>query len=468
MTPVIFQDYFSSFFNLVKYNNSVVERINKINKRINVVQYELFIIYFVVKAIAYFAVLILMSLTFSLQRISFFKNDKENMAEVLFVSHATANNLKNSSDQFFGDIINQVSTSKNVQTIYLKQNKLSFHYNLFLLRKVKKHQVTLIPKFLNPKETFYFILQTIKQMILILTEGKKKIPTICFAERIEKTLHLFSRETYNNYRIYFSCLRSLKINKPKIVFTLFEGWPYEEIIKTISLKAGCKFISYQHSAILPNQISLQRRLKSIENEETIFCSGTAFLKYFKSVNQNIPTYMIGSSRKISKEDRSNCSSLLLTPEAQKFEVTLFINLVKDLLRLGYDSQVVIRFHPNYRVKNVTKIKLKILKKKYSNFQISRDKLSMDLAKAKYIVYRGTTTVYEAIMQGCEPLFYDTKELYENNALALINILHHRISNASDLLLLDENLQKSRNSDLKIFETLETKTINDFLRNSESL
>ena len=93
---------------------------------------------------------------------------------------------------------------------------------------------------------------------------------------------------------------------------------------------------------------------------------------------------------------------------------------------------------------------------------------MDLAKAKYIVYRGTTTVYEAIMQGCEPLFYDTKELYENNALALINILHHRISNASDLLLLDENLQKSRNSDLKIFETLETKTINDFLRNSESL
>ena len=95
-----------------------------------------------------------------------------------------------------------------------------------------------------------------------------------------------------------------------------------------------------------------------------------------------------------------------------------LKICYDCLKLNdkINTKYILRLHPKIDKINFLKKNKKYLENN-KKIQISKSSLIKDISKSKYVLYRASSVVVEALQQGLIPIFYhDEKNYFQSDAL----------------------------------------------------
>ena len=112
---------------------------------------------------------------------------------------------------------------------------------------------------------------------------------------------------------------------------------------------------------------------------------------------------------------------------------------------------IIRLHPMLDKTKIFKKNEKYLKNQ-NKIQISNSSLIKDISKSRYVLYRASSVVVEALQQGLMPIFYhDVKNYFQSDALWQLKsrLIIKKTSDLTEILNTINLLIKKNSSKYKI-------------------
>jgi hypothetical protein len=145
--------------------------------------------------------------------------------------------------------------------------------------------------------------------------------------------------------------------------------------------------------------------------DNIFVSGEMTKAIFdKKLFNTIPVEVLGSDKIIQKKiKRKNEveTNILILPEGFVSETNLLFNFGIDLARNIENLKIRIRLHPNMEGSKAKFMKL-INKEGLLNIKVSNISLNEDFLWSSHALYRGSTSIIEALSNGILPIYYSRK------------------------------------------------------------
>jgi hypothetical protein len=345
-------------------------------------------------------------------------------SKVLFISHATNNNLTGDTDVYFASLPNFLGED-TCSILYLNHLRTRYESNYKkLIQKKNCTNVLLLPKFLRPSEFLDYIKHTLnllKDHLSVIKvysskdSQKKKII-------IEALNWIFARETYNNYLMIKRLLEiqnTIQIDK---AFLTLEGHSYEGLLSS-QLKRGNPRISlflYQHSPITAAHSGVRNFLESLRFNLTILTTGNNYSEYLSKLSKNIEIFCIGSIKKMISRSPKNIqiTSILIAPEGTKQSVFKMLKIMTQLCKKNPDYNFVLRLHPNLKIGFVMRLLLFNLTK-LKNGEISKENLEFDLYRTQVTFYVGSTVAIQALSFGNLPIFINLENNKDLNVMSIL-------------------------------------------------
>jgi len=349
-------------------------------------------------------------------------NLEKNKTDVIFVtSLVNANTLKSrkniNNDFIFGNIIYDLRNKYNVKVFYINNTTLNSR-KIFERLKNNKN-IYILKKIISiSDEILILLLQFSELKNLILNFFIKKI-TLCNFFLVAN--NLFSYETRNNIRLKIQLEELIKIYSPKITVVSFEGHCWEKIVFNIckSIKgAVIKTVAYQHAGVIDNQFSINRKYKKNYNPDYIITSGNINLSFFFNFfsKKNNRLFEIGSNRSsISSEknilrkflyNEKRIANCLVIPEGTNDETKILFDFSYELAKNNPKMNFILRTHPQININKF--LKKFFIFNRYTlmkNIIISKNSFHKDLKKSQILLYRGSTGVVTAVLNGLIPIYY---------------------------------------------------------------
>ena len=419
-----------SSLNMIKYHPEYIKKIDQ------------------VRVLIIFKILIINFLRLAKSLFNIFKKNnkiKKKKIDVLIISHLTnTNQFKNNKDFYFGNLEKILSKKKlKIKKLLINHTKLG-HFN----NKIQSNKIVVsksIPFFFELiilKKRIFEFFKLIKILIFSNDKPLKKI--------IKRSLiSLFDEETLFALRLKFQLERYLEAFDPNYMITTYEGYAWERLCFKAAkkYKRKIKCIGYQHTPIIQNNISIFWKIKSNYNPDFIWCSDKNSFKILKKKFKNV--FLIGNFRNenysTSSKDyvkKSKKNTCLVIPEGINQECLKLLNFTLQFSKLYKSINFIWRFHPITDVKKI----LKAVNFKYNqkNILISQGKnLHSDIKKSKFVLYRGSSTVIEAVKKGLVPLYLNVDDGINIDLLKQFNNLKNYINKFKDLILFNQNFEKNR-------------------------
>ena len=237
-------------------------------------------------------------------------------------------------------------------------------------------------------------------------------------------LKIFSYKTQSSIRIGFQINEIIEKSNSKYIFITFEGHCYEKMISL--LKNNQKIFSYQNTPLSINQFSL-KFYSDNTLPDVIFCKNNIYKDYLiKNIKIRTIVLDLGDlnfNLNKCKVNNTRSKSILLIPEGTLTEVKIMIKfLLKNANNLS-SYTFNIRFHPIFPEKLIKKFELQLVDKK--NVFFSRNTKSEDLINNSYVIFRGSSLIFEAIINGLIPIYLE-KGL-NNNLLNIFDLRCNQIN-----------------------------------------
>lgn len=393
--------------------------------------------------------------------------------------------------------LSQIISVKNFQTLTTKDaliinniiNKKDFHTkkNIYtndlasILRKNNINSVSVFRNFTNlaynntsnkfvlPKLHFFkweicTALKLIREKLkynFFLNKKKLKLNKleVFYLKRSLKFINLFG--AMSTLRISTQIDYIIKKVKPKLIFIPIEGHVWEkQLIKSIKLKyKNIRIIGIQFSSITEKDNTIKISLGKIYEPDLLICN-----KYFNFfiVKKNkifhnskiLYNNLLIEKQQIHKKKfkKLNC---LITPELNFIEVQKFLSLVLKIHSQNKKIKFTIKLHPQTSKDEIKEIK----KKLNSSIIISNKSLNQELKKNNILIYRGSTSCFEAANNGLWLLYYDTKN-FDINPFKELKLKNNYFSNDLEFLKIIDNLKKKKK--FKINQVFKTKKNQNFL------
>ena len=392
------------------------------------------------------------------------KKDSRTFNDV-FISHFLNDSFVNhKSDFYFFDLPSKISKSKksSLQLYINFSNKYSNYLDDYDIDKPFASK--LLPKYLP-------LFQELKIRVLLFREAISilKVKTSSnFEKRVkyQAAIDSISSTTHSNYRLAISIQQFIKKNNIKRVFTTYEGHPWERLIFAMARKINPSVvcIGYQHAILFKKQHAIKRKLEKNFEPDYILFSGKKGLNSFKAIDY-LPSnrlILFGTNRLETKRKKVlNLSSdkkkaFLILPEGDLIESVPLTKFVLQLALKYPQFQFIFRYHPITNVNQVIR-QCPLLKQNLPNVKLSNESFTNDLARAQFVIYRGSTTIIKAVQNGLIPLYYQKKN--EITIDPLFDIQQEKINliSTQDLdLIFDKSLDEFEKSQTKIIEH-----VNDF-------
>jgi hypothetical protein len=340
-------------------------------------------------------------------------NSRIAKSDILFLSHAIGDNItKNKGDQFFTLMPEYISNlGLKATIIYTNHVKLNyFGISRLLFKKTSKVNSCVLPKLLRPLENTKLI------YIACLLSFKcfKSGVTIWHKDPVKSALlikgsaRFLNRQTYNNYLILTRVKEYYIKSAARTIVMTFEGHSYEHYV-AVGIKSSQepKVVFYQHSPIVPDHFGIKYFLQSYRGNLHILTTGLIYKNYFKGISTRPNYIVLGSDKSISISTSINYhtkNKILFAPEGTVQATHNFLKLISDLCKANSKYEFILRLHPN--LTRSLKIIVFINKlNRFSNFSISSETLSTDLAKSNYIFYRSSAVGVQALASAAIPVFY---------------------------------------------------------------
>ena len=124
-------------------------------------------------------------------------------------------------------------------------------------------------------------------------------------------------------------------------------------------------------------------------------------------------------------------TFLFLPEGDFNECFPLIDLLFELVKLLTSFHFIIRFHPMTKV-SILKKQRPQLKDPPKNLTISKKLFEDDLKRADFAIYRGSTSIINAIENGIIPIYYHKKGENIIDPLFLLNKYKKSIKDPTDI------------------------------------
>lgn len=333
-------------------------------------------------------------------------------------------NFKN--DSYYSDIYK----------VYKKNNKNFFvlavnHQKNFFLKKNKIENFQELSKLNNFFEEIYYYI------FLNYYFFKFFFNIFKFNTIFEKKFYLLlainfiSGNTFDNLRYYFQIKKHIEQKGIKSIITIFEGHGLERLIfrAAKSFNNKIKTVAYNHSFITKKHNSVFLNLGIKNQPDHIIFSNQISINLFKhKLKLRAKAKLFCVSKNNSKffnfnKSRKNKNTCLVAPEGLDSETIKLFNFSIDYLKKFKNMNFIWRFHPIYYDREVDFLKKNIPDfldfKKY--IYLSKKNINHDFKKSKYILYRGSSVVVDAIRNNLIPINLNIKNQIVNNFLNDCNL-----------------------------------------------
>ncbi len=197
----------------------------------------------------------------------------------------------------------------------------------------------------------------------------------------------------------------------KILITL-EGHPYEYLIFLLGNLYKIDVLAYQTSYITKGHYSMFLNLGNNLLATKILANGKIGYDFLKTKFNRNKVFLLGSNkyRKKIKIKKVNNFNLLVIPSYFEGEASEFIELCYRCLKKNKNPKIniILRLHPQINKLNFIKKNLKLIKSE-ARIKISDSTLIDDISSCKFVLYRSSSAVIDALQQGLIPIFFHEKK-----------------------------------------------------------
>ena len=383
-------------------------------------------------------------------------NNKNNKIDILFISHfLNKSQIQNKEDFYFGNIPSQL-TEKNYTSLIALINQSGSECDYISSKWKDNNKVPriILSKTIGFVNEFKILLRLIKESKRLKIEINKENNKFQ-----KKVLSMASNECLSNrsminLRIAFQIKILVKKFNPKYLIITHEGHSFERIIFSYAREANkeIKCIGYQHANVFRLQHAICRNLKFQYNPDAVFTSGIngkSKLKKSKKLNK-IFIEMIGSNRsfnrnyikyKKNKNITSQKQTCLVIPEGLLSECFILFDFSLNCAKLFPNIKFIWRLHPG--IDFDIHIKNKYHNKLPRNIIISKQTLEKDFSSSNWALYRGTTTIIQALISGIKPIYLKIPFEINIDPLHKLKNWHAVTSDANDFGNIINNFNLSK-------------------------
>lgn len=210
--------------------------------------------------------------------------------------------------------------------------------------------------------------------------------------------------------------RAVQIWRPKGVLTLYEGHAWERIAwaaaKEVDL--SCRTIGYQHTILLPHQLSLLRPAEAESPDakpDIVLCLGPRTEEMLRPGHPRSRLIPFGTFRRAALAPNGagpapQRKTVLVLPEAHREEMDLLFRTAVEAAELLPDHRFILRCHP-ILPSPLRQVLSSVGRDPRSlpNVEISSGRrVEEDFARSSAILYRGSSSVLYAVRFGLKPIY----------------------------------------------------------------
>jgi hypothetical protein len=238
------------------------------------------------------------------------------------------------------------------------------------------------------------------------------------AVRLRAARHALSGAAAKNLRLGIQVRDAVDRLRPQVVVLPFEGHAWERCVIHAAREAVSRPLvaAYQHAAVFRLQHAVRRALPADWMPDMILAAGRVGRDQLSATPglAGVPIEVLGSPRGTGGARESSAPGAcdagrdrrcLVLPEGIASECRLMFDFALATARAAPDIEFVWRLHPILSVAEVEEA-APVLRQLPRNVQWSSASLAEDAARCGWTLYRGTTSVVDAVRRGSRPVYLE--------------------------------------------------------------
>ncbi len=234
---------------------------------------------------------------------------------------------------------------------------------------------------------------------------------------VKKLAHRASGELIQGMAVYNLRMgkqfeRLVRKLDPAAIMITYEGHAWERIVFASAriAKPGIKCWGYQHASLFRLQHGIIRNLAPAYNPDIIFTAGKIGLDHLTAVKELKDTLVkiIGSNRYVNTGEeiskKINNITCLVIPEGIISECVILFEFSIECAKKLPGITFIWRMHPAVSFEQLMG-GASIFKDLPSNIILSKQTLEEDFACSRWVLYRGSTAVVQAVSYGLKGIYY---------------------------------------------------------------
>lgn len=209
--------------------------------------------------------------------------------------------------------------------------------------------------------------------------------------------------------------------EPKVIVVIHEGHAWERIAFSAARSAapGIRCVAYQHAVLFRLQHAIQRSLANGLNPDAILTSGAVSKSKLERAPglKGIPISVLGSNRTFKRDpataggvnqgalkERSDNRACLVLPDGYMSECRHLFEYSLACAKRLPTIRFIWRLHPIVTIDALAKQNPILMQDLPENVELSTSTLEEDTKRSRWVLYRGTTAVIQAVVAGLRPLY----------------------------------------------------------------
>lgn len=374
----------------------------------------------------------------------------KNKKAIIITNLIDINNFKKKGDHYTNDLA-KILNKEKISTLTIFRNFTNKSPRFFEKSKDK----IVLPK-LN-----YLSWEILTLMKIIIEKYKINFGYKQYLRSINSEDLYFFKKSLNLINL-LGALSSLRISnqikniiyktKPVVIFLPIEGHAWEKVlIRDLKEKFKLlKIVGIHFSSIVKNDTTIRSNLPKIFHPHSVICNKyhnyeiikkNKIFKYSNILFNNLKNEK-KYKKKIKIYKKIKC---LVTPELNFSEVKVFIELIKRIQKKDNSIKFTIKLHPSTPTNEIYKVK-KLINKRIN---LSKSN-SIEYNKYNVLIYRGSTTCFEAGKNGLW-LMYFNKDKFNINPLQELNLRYNNFEDEFKFLKIIKKINKIKITKNKYFD-----------------
>lgn len=321
------------------------------------------------------------------------------------------------NDFYYGDLQTRLADN-NIAMLLLCGNVSGRNWRDYVLSHTRTSLLSRLPElcFVPFGRVFQIVFKQAAASFVLWFHFRKEQDPLLKRVLAKAAVDVLRAQTLSNSLYYWMGREAVKIWKPRVFLTFYEGYAWEKCLwlGVREEKESCKIAGYQHTVIMKHAYEQLAPLLG-PNEKTIpdivLCSGLESLQMMESGQQGVHTRFVpfGSFRFSSHFSDNplpvpSRRAVLIIPEGNMFEATLLFDFAIKLSALLPQYRLIFRSHPLLPFDRV-RPRLSLDGGLPPNVEISNRKdIHDDFSRASAVLYRGSSAVMYAILKGLKPFY----------------------------------------------------------------